>query len=76
MKPNFKILIIAAFLALAPLLTYAPPPHVGQNPPEGGPVGPAGAPIGNGTVILLTLSAAYALRKVYVMRTAKEEATE
>jgi hypothetical protein len=76
MKPNFKILIIAAFLALAPLLTYAPPPHVGENPPTGGPVGPAGAPIGNGTVILLTLAAAYALRKVYELHSAKEEVTE
>ena len=76
MKNNFKILIIAAFLALAPLLTYADPPHVGQTPPTGGPVGPAGAPIGNGTFILLTLAAAYAFRKVYVLRSAKEEVTE
>ena len=77
MKTNFKILIIAAFLALAPLLTYADPPHVGATPPTGDPIGPpAGAPIGNGTFILLTLAAAYAFRKVYVLRSAKEEVTE
>jgi len=73
MKRTFKILIITAFLALTPLFMFADPPHVGNTLPPGGPVGPpAGAPIGNGTFILLTLAAAYAGRKVYVMRTAEE----
>jgi hypothetical protein len=73
MKPTFKILIIAAFLAISPLLSYAQPPHVGDTPPTGDPVGPAGAPIGNGTLILLTLAAAYAVKKVYDLRAVKEE---
>ena len=73
MKRTFKILIITAFLAITPLYMFADPPHVGGDLPPGGPVGPpASAPIGNGTFILLTLAAAYAGRKVYVMRTAEE----
>jgi hypothetical protein len=78
MKKHFRI--FAAFLTFALLISIhtvsmaqpAPPP---PNPPGGGhglpgdqPAG--GAPIGNGTYILLTLAAAYALRKVYVMRAA------
>ena len=77
MKHTIKILIIAAFL-IAPLLMFAQdPPHPGGDPTVGGtPVGgaPAGAPIGNGTFILLTLAAAYAGRKVYVMRAEEEGA--
>ena len=80
MKLNFKILLIAAFLVITPLLMFAQtgdtgaPPHpsdggtiVGGDPP------PAGAPIGNGTFILLTLAAAYAFRKVYVLRSARKK---
>jgi hypothetical protein len=80
MKPNFKILLIAALLVTAPLFMFAQhPPSPGDTPPlsgkeVGGP--PAGAPIGNGTVILLTLAAAYALRKAYEWRQAKDEVTE
>jgi hypothetical protein len=76
MKPNFKILLIAALLVTAPLFMFAQPfpgdPKPGTE--VGGP--PAGAPIGNGTVILLTLAAAYALRKAYEWRQAKDEVTE
>ena len=77
MKHNLKILIIAAFLAIAPVLMFAQaPPHPGGDPSTvgGTPVGgtPAGAPVGNGTFILLTLAAAYAGRKVYVIRTASQ----
>ena len=82
MKINFRILIIAAFLAIAPSLMFAQAPPLpgdgdGTSTPTGPKVGdpPAGAPIGNGTLILLTLAAAYAGRKVYVMRTEKEEVT-
>ena len=85
MKHNFKILIIAAFLAIAPIILFAakdnPPPHphqaqgVGNPDPGDGPGGPpVGAPIGNGTIILFTLAMAYAGRKVYVMRTEEEVA--
>ena len=75
MKRNFKVLIIAAFLVTAPLLMLAQPPHPNQNLPASGSntkVGdsPSGAPVGNGTFILMALAAAYAGRKVYVMRTA------
>jgi hypothetical protein len=57
------------------------PPLPGAKPTPGDghtAVGdtPAGAPIGNGTFILLTLAAAYAIRKVYEARVVKEEVTE
>lgn len=79
MKRTFKILIIAAFLAIAPVLLMAQaPPHPDDDPtkdPNATTVGgqPSGAPIGNGTFILLTLAVAYAGRKVYVMRGSTEQ---
>lgn len=84
MKHNFKILLIAAFLAFAPIFLFAakdnPPPHPQQgtdtsNPnPGDGPGGPAvGAPIGNGTYILLTLALVYAIRKKNAMGAPKDE---
>ena len=85
MKRKLKIFILLAFFATAPLLMFAQtgsptdPPHPWQPTDPAHPgtkVGdtPAGAPIGNGTFILLTLAAAYAGRKVYVMRTEEEVA--
>ena len=67
-------MIIAAFLVTAPLLMFAQPhPNGGVAPGPGNhPVGPS-APIGSGTLILLTLAAAYGGRKVYVVREAAEE---
>ena len=82
MKRSFKILIITAIMAIAPIIMLADdPPHPGAGTggnPEGsgtevggGP--PAGAPVGNGTFILLTLAVAYAGRKVYVMQKSAEQ---
>ena len=50
------------------------PPATGDNGGSNGYVGgtSGGAPIGNGTFILLTLAAAYASRKVYVVKAAEE----
>jgi hypothetical protein len=77
MKLNFKTILIAAFLVTAPLFMLAQTPPLPDTPQEGTEVGaPAGAPIGNGTFILITLAAAYALRKGYEVRTEKEEVTE
>jgi len=82
MKRSFKILIITALMAIAPVLLMSQtPPHPGDgtggDPTNGGTtVGgnpPAGAPVGNGTLILLTLAAAYAGRKVYVMQSAEQQ---
>jgi len=80
MKRSFKILIITALMAIAPVLLIAQtPPHPEDDPtkdPNGTTVGgnpPAGAPVGNGTLILLTLAAAYAGRKVYVMQSAEQQ---
>ena len=80
------ILILKAFLVFALFISintvsFAQP--AGGLPPlppaaghgSGGNGRPSGgAPIGNGTYILITLAAAYALRKVYIWRkdTAKE----
>jgi hypothetical protein len=76
MKRNFKILLIATLLITAPIFMLAQtPPLPDETPDEGTEVGgPAGAPIGNGTFILLTLAAAYGIRKVYVFRNTAEEA--
>lgn len=78
MKRHFKIVFLSAFLAIAPLWIVAQaPPLPGDLPPDGTEVGAgAGAPVGNGTFILITLAVAYAVRKVYDMRTAKDEVTE
>jgi len=82
MKRSFKILIITAFMAIAPIIMFAQqPPHPGggtggEPPASGTEVGgnpPAGAPIGNGTFILLGLAAVYAGRKVYVMQSAEQQ---
>ena len=75
MKTNFKIFIISVLLVTSPLFMLAQPPHPnnGGSAPTGSntPVGQeGGAPVGNGTFILMALAAAYAGRKVYVMRTA------
>jgi len=80
MKRSFRILIITALMAIAPVIMFAQqPPHPDDDPTTdpnsttvgGGP--PAGAPIGNGTFILLALAAAYAGRKVYVMQSAEQQ---
>jgi hypothetical protein len=70
---KLKILIITFFLAIAPLFMAAqdgppPPPGGGVDPGGTGGTPVGGAPIGNGTYILVTLAAAYALRKLYVSR--------
>ena len=71
-----RILILLAFLAIGSftLLAQGPPPvppATGNNGGTNGFVGgTGGAPIGNGTLILLTLAAAYAGRKVYTAKAA------
>jgi len=75
MKHLIKIMIFAAFVLTAPLFIMAqepPHPNGGAAPgDENVPVG-GGAPIGSGTLILITLAAAYSGRKVYVMHTTAE----
>jgi hypothetical protein len=70
-----KILILLLMLTIgvATLKAQGPPPtppsSANNGNPSNGPVGgTGGAPIGNGTFILLTLAAAYAGRKVYVVK--------
>ncbi len=73
MKRNFKIVLIAAFLIIAPLLMFAQPPHPngGNNP--GTSNGPVGAPVGGGTFILTILAMAYGGRKLYGSHTSEEK---
>ena len=62
MKRKLKILTIAAFLVIAPLLIFAQPPSEPPHPGDPGQPGggtPVGAPIGDGVFILLTLAVAY-----------------
>lgn len=51
-----------------------PPPPPSNPSTTGGnaPVGSSSAPTGNGTLILFVLAAAYASRKVYLLRPAVE----
>ena len=51
-----------------------PPPPPSNPSTTGGnaPVGSSSAPTGNGTLILFVLAAAYAGRKVYLLRPAVE----
>jgi hypothetical protein len=75
MKRRLKILTIAAFLAIAPMLMFAQTP---PDPPDGGGGGgnpggpPVGAPVGDGIYLLAALAFAYGSRKVYVMNTAEK----
>jgi hypothetical protein len=69
-----RIIILLAFLTIGSLSLLAqappPPPGTGNNGGSNGFVGGTngGAPMGNGTFILLTLAAAYAGRKVYIIK--------
>ena len=75
MKRNLKVLTIAVFLVIAPLMMFAQPhPNGGAapNPGTNQKVGEEGAPIGDGVFILFTLALGYAGRRVYKMRTAEE----
>ena len=68
-----KIILLLAFLTIGSLtiLAQGPPPNPPSTANNGGSNGAVGgtggAPIGNGIFILLTLAAAYAGRKVYVV---------
>jgi len=67
MKRKLRILLIAIFLMISPLLMMAqqpPHPNGGADPGAGnGPVG-GGAPIGNGLIILFAMGVAYGMSKL------------
>lgn len=75
MKRNFKIILLAIFIVIAPLLmsAQAPPhPNGGNLPGAGnGPVG-GGAPIAGGAALLVALGAAYGVRKLFQIRRTAE----
>ncbi len=71
----FKIMVFAlSFLAIAQIsLAQGPPPPPSGDGAKGSssnhaPGGTSSSPIGNGTFVLLTLAAAYAGRKVYMVK--------
>ena len=73
---KLMILLIMLTIGAATLKAQGPPPNPPSSANTGdnlnGPVGSTnGAPIGSGTFLLLTLAAAYAGRKVYVVNIAK-----
>ncbi|MFZ4546696.1 MAG: hypothetical protein ACOYN4_04645 [Bacteroidales bacterium] len=69
-----KIIILLAILTIGSftLLAQAPPPNPPSSANNGGTNGfvggTGGAPIGNGTLILIALAAAYAGRKIYLVK--------
>jgi hypothetical protein len=70
------ILIIMLTISAATLNAQGPPapPATANSGGTNGFVGgTGGAPIGNGTFILLALAAAYAGRKVYVIKAAETQ---
>jgi len=61
-----KIVALTAILMIAgfSLLAQEPPPPPPDAGSQGGPVGGGSAPIGSGIVMLLTMGAGYAVKKV------------
>ena len=70
MKKNIiKISLLSLLLltSLTSVWSQPPPPPANGTTTNQAPNAP-GAPIGNGTLILFALAAAYAARKVYMLR--------
>ncbi|MBN1340788.1 MAG: hypothetical protein JXA03_15775 [Bacteroidales bacterium] len=73
MKTAIKTLVITALISFPLTILAQNPPHPnGGNAPGSGntPVG-GGSPLGGGLVVLMTLAAGYATRKVFFMRKEK-----
>lgn len=69
MKKIIRSIVLILFITLSPLFSHQvfadEPPNPGGGPGSGDlPVG-GGSPIGSGLVILLSLGAAYGLRKTF-----------
>jgi hypothetical protein len=78
MKYNFNKIISVTLLLIVPLLITAQPPHPnGGNTPNTTTNTKVGdqpsAPLDNGTFILFAFALAYAGRKLYELRSIKEE---
>ncbi len=78
MKHILKIAFFAIFLIQATAQLSAQPHPNGGGAPTGsntrvGDTPASGAPVGNGTMILFVLAAAYAGRKVYLIRSMQAE---
>jgi hypothetical protein len=74
MKIIFKILLIAIYIATAPVLLLAQaPPHPNGGAAPGGSNGPVGggAPIGGGVYILIAMALAYGVSRWYAIHTQK-----
>jgi hypothetical protein len=65
-KKLFLLMFVSILVWESPLKSQVPPPPANHGS-EGGPVG-GSAPIGDGTLMLIFLAAAYASRKVYLIR--------
>lgn len=77
MKKTLQYSFLTAFLLFSTVISLNAQPHAGQQ--SGGIVSgsrigaAAGAPVGNGTLILLSLAAAFAAKKAYGIREAAEK---
>ncbi|MEI6060959.1 MAG: hypothetical protein WCR72_09635 [Bacteroidota bacterium] len=74
MKRIYSLVLITGFLLLS-LGAISQPPPPPSNPSDPAPPVGGSAAIENGSFILFTLAAAYAIRKVYVIH-AKKTAEE
>ncbi len=76
MKKIFLAFIVTAFFAVNSLNVIADPPGPpapGGGSPSGSGGTPVGAPIDSGVYVLITLGAAYGLRKIYEMRKKEDQ---
>lgn len=78
MKRNLRVLLLLAFMFIAPLIMFAqnpPHPNNGAAPNASGntPVGGAAAPVGGGSLILVALAMAYGGSKIYSVRSEEEK---
>jgi len=74
MKKIYNLVLVTGMLLLSLGAVSQPPPPPGN--PSSDVVGgnaPVGAPVGSGTIILITLAAAYAGRKAYQLHTESEQ---
>lgn len=71
MKRIYSLALITAFLLLS-LGAICQPPPPPSNPSDPAPPVGGSAPVGSGSLILFTLAAAYASRKVYFLHSETE----
>ena len=66
---SFASALLVGFLMISGSVLADAPPDPGGDPNTGGGTPVGGSPIGSGLVILMTMGAAYGMKKVYKLHT-------